>query len=61
MHAGIYILIGIWLLPTVLIFMSRPMERTGGWLWVVVTLSFSWLGWVAYAFMVADDQTQAGG
>ena len=55
MHAGIYILIGIWLLPTVLIFMSRSVKRTGGWLWVGVTLTLSWLGWVAYAFMVADD------
>ncbi len=54
-HPGIYVLIGIWLLPTVLMLMSRPFERPRGWLWVAATLSLSWLGWVLFSLIMADD------
>lgn len=54
-HPGIFILIGIWLLPTVLILMSRPGGRPHGWLWVLAVILFSWLGWVWFSLAFADD------
>ncbi len=54
-HPGIFVLLGIWLLPAVLMLLSRPAERPRGWLWVGVVLCLSWLGWVWFSLATAED------
>lgn len=48
---GLYVLIGVWLIPLVLAVRSRRVVGSHKWLWILLILTTSWFGWVFFSIV----------